>query len=904
MQARLLWGPSSRISGSLTAVVVGLLNPWPSLLADGFHQTGSEEKVITTNVVLTEDSSFETGVRISGPVADGGASLTMGSGVTLTGLSPSGSSSISVGAGPNAKGMLNLSSGSALIFDTSATGSGYQSLYLGMDGGTGYLMMSGGEIKNAPNSKSYSRIWVGTTEGSAGHFYQSGGTVHNGVGSFYVGVNGSTGYYELSNDAEANLGITVRLGHGTGGLGTVVVKDQAKMVMQYNDAWFNIGYGGNSTVTQSGNSSVTIDIGGVAGFGYGTGSTGIYRLEGGTLTFSALGADAGYGTKIGQTAGSVGGFAQTGGTSYFGKSAVALGEAGQGTFTLQGGEAALQHGMTLGRLAGSEGTLNLEGGTLSIGKKDGLKKGAGSATFNWSGGTLQMLETGVVVAVDANVQKSEAVGLDGPVFDTGNYNATMSGRILGDGVLVKTGAGTLTLTGDNNLTRGDAMTSSDKAEFYVVKGAVAQTAGNSTIDHLVVGSGGGANGAYTLSNGSLTTRNGLQVGDSGGIGSFTQTGGTILSIGSTNIGNQGGTGEFNLSGGTFTQAEGFANVGRSTQAANSQGTLNISGTGTFVVSTGADLIVGDREGTGAHATGVLNQTGGTMRVENGGQLWVGGYGDGTYNFTGGTLEVGGSQSLNGRYGGEAATGASYFNLAGGTIKATSNLATNIRPNVIAGTTSTIDTHGHDATFHGGFDGGGTLQKVGVGTLTVGGTGSFSGEFAVREGGAKLNGDLSHATLTIADGAFAGGGGTVGDVVVLDGGLLEFGWIDGKLDIAGDLTLSSSSTLLLNFANLAQLSGLSVGGTLSAGGTLQLEFGTKSVVGYPTNIALFSAGAFEGSFSSILLPELANGYQWDTSALTTTGYLSVAAVPEPSTWAAICGAAALGLALWRRRNRRR
>ncbi len=36
---------------------------------------------------------------------------------------------------------------------------------------------------------------------------------------------------------------------------------------------------------------------------------------------------------------------------------------------------------------------------------------------------------------------------------------------------------------------------------------------------------------------------------------------------------------------------------------------------------------------------------------------------------------------------------------------------------------------------------------------------------------------------------------------------------------------------------------------------------------------------------------------------TTGDLSITAVPEPSTYAALLGAAALGLAAWRRRTRR-
>lgn len=44
-------------------------------------------------------------------------------------------------------------------------------------------------------------------------------------------------------------------------------------------------------------------------------------------------------------------------------------------------------------------------------------------------------------------------------------------------------------------------------------------------------------------------------------------------------------------------------------------------------------------------------------------------------------------------------------------------------------------------------------------------------------------------------------------------------------------------------------------------------------------------------------------QNQVTQLQTSDALTVSAIPEPSTYAAIFGAGALGFALWRRRNRR-
>jgi fibronectin-binding autotransporter adhesin len=850
----------------------------------GFHQTGGTILVIDDTRILTVNSSFESGVHVSS-AQPGAANVTIGNGVKLTGAPFSNYAALSIGSGAGQEGVLNLSAGGSIEFDLSAVNSGIKDLFVATGGGKGTLNMTGGSILNAPGAKNYTRIWVGNEAGSEGVFNQSGGTVHNGFGSFYIGVNGGGGTYNISGDAVLTTGGgRLGIGHGVGSEGLLTVKDNAVVNYVFQDAAFSLGWsGGNGRIEQSDNSTVNILIGGYASIGQNTGSRGTYELNGGTLNFSAFGGGAAKSIVFGDAVGSVGEFIQKAGVSTWGDSEIQLGKSGDGEFTVEGGTATLQKGIKLAVNAGSTGTLNLSGGTLEVGGTNGISQGAGTAEFNWTGGTLKVVRAHLTSALDLNVIKSAATGAARATLETNEFNATLSGKITGDGVLLKTGAGVLTLTGDNLLTRGDQMTSSNKAEFYVVGGTVAQTAGTSVIDYVGVGSGAGANGTYTMSGGSLTTRQGFQVGDWDGIGQLNQTGGAITSIGSTNIGNQGGTGEFNLSGGTFTQTGGFASIGRSDRDVTSAGTLNLSGTGVFVVSSNGDLIIGDRDGNKAQGSGVLNQSGGTIRVHEGGQFWIGGYGDGTYNFTGGVIEVGGS-GFNGRYGDRTAAGLSVFNFGGGTIKVVgSDLASNAAMRLASNTLSTLDTNGHNATFTSGISGAGGLVKTGQGNATLAGANSFAGLLVQQ--GSVTNGNGTTSVSVLAVGADGASGGNY----TLSGGTLNVGVDDvahGELTIGGGAGGSGSMVISGGVLNVGKENNFGrffvgaydgtgvmthTGGTLNASGPFHLGnrggHGTYNLSGGLLNVGQYPAS---GDSNSLTLGRSVSGGQTNVSQ----GYLNI------------------------------
>jgi len=88
-----------------------------------------------------------------------------------------------------------------------------------------------------------------------------------------------------------------------------------------------------------------------------------------------------------------------------------------------------------------------------------------------------------------------------------------------------------------------------------------------------------------------------------------------------------------------------------------------------------------------------------------------------------------------------------------------------------------------------------------------------------------------------------------------------------------------------------------------GGKLSLIEGSETFVGGEV-FDIFEVTTITGSFASITTSTLAEGLSWDLSRLYSDGIVSIAGstvIPEPSTYAAIFGTLALGLAIYRRRK---
>ena len=497
---------------------------------------------------------------------------------------------------------------------------------------------------------------------------------------------------------------------------------------------------------------------------------------------------------------------------------------------------------------------------------------------------------GAVGSLTIPTSELDVVGTDSDL--TKNFTNTLTGTnsIASGGFLLKAGSGTFTI--DGSTIGGDG-------EFHVANGVVAQTSLDTNVTFLSLGSTVVASiptastSALNVSGGTITFGQGMQVGDFGGTGTVNQTAGTVRLGGTTpvslNIGNQGGAGTYNLSGGTLSfdgaGVPSFFVLGRNADSGTiiaqnpSKGVLNLSGSGVMTVTRGASLFIGSNAFNTTPripvaGSGTINQTGGTLMVDNSSQLFLSGAGNGTYNLDGGTLQIGGSSLL----AGNGLGGKPTFELGGGTIQVFgSALATSVAATLVGGTTSTIDTNGLGATWSGVLSGAGSLAKAGDGTLTLSGANIYTGATTVAAGtlaaGAvntlpnmtavtvQALGTLDLAGFNQSIGSLAGAGAvTLGSATLTTGNdntsttfsgaisgaggaLDKVGTgtfiLDGDNSYTGGTTVSAGALVIGDFAHPS--AALSGGGAIAVGAGATLG-GYGSVIGDVTNRGVIAPGS--------------------------------------------------------------
>lgn len=265
-------------------------------------------------------------------------------------------------------------------------------------------------------------------------------------------------------------------------------------------------------------------------------------------------------------------------------------------------------------------------------------------------------------------------------------------------------------------------------------------------------------------------------------------------------------------------------------------------------------------------------------------------------------------------GGNILTGGRNFTVA--SLASTGSTSTSIKNNS-NNTTSTLTVNGSANTTYAALllNGTGTnqfiaLTKAGSGTLTLTNAGhTYTGATVISGGTLKLGAaaainlastssvSVSGGTLTNAAGNTNLGSGAVS----MNTGAIT----PGGIGTVGSFTLAAGQNFTANLGtlnfDLVSLSGSdqiigSGAGTFSLTGTTLALGGLTSVTG---TYQLFS-GFSSGSVSGISITGLGAGF---TGSLSNTGLLTVSAVPEPATFAAIAGAAILGFAALRRRRLR-
>ncbi len=222
--------------------------------------------------------------------------------------------------------------------------------------------------------------------------------------------------------------------------------------------------------------------------------------------------------------------------------------------------------------------------------------------------------------------------------------------------------------------------------------------------------------------------------------------------------------------------------------------------------------------------------------------------------------------------------------------------------VNAGTTLTLD---------GLISGSQWLGKSGAGTLTVTGANTYTGGTQVTAGTLRLSNETGSAlgtgAVTVDVGATLTGSGTFGGDLTLNG-LYAPGNSPALITLPGSLSLGSTGFIEFEIGGLArgtQYDAIDLGGMFSSEGSIRLLLINGFMPSLGDSFNLLDWGAAGSiSFLSFETAALTEGLYWDTSLFASTGVVFITniapAIPEPSTYAALAGLAALGLAAWRRK----
>lgn len=376
---------------------------------------------------------------------------------------------------------------------------------------------------------------------------------------------------------------------------------------------------------------------------------------------------------------------------------------------------------------------------------------------------------------------------------------TYAGQMSGEGVLRKTGDGTLILTGNN-----------------------AYTGGTEVLSGTLAGAAGAIQGDIS-NTGTVEFRqdqDGIYAGDISGNGHVRKTGSGILWMtgenaytGSTEVAEgilmgsaaaiQGDV--LNQGSVVFIQtADGiYAGImsGDGTLSKLGEGRLQLSGENTFTgdISVLEGILAASHDtnlGTGSLVVGnavfqamedlqtnrglTIGHAGSRIDVQASEVIWNGVIsGTGTLNLLGeGRLELTGANTY---------TGGTYIEQ--GTL---SGAAGAIQGDVWNDGTLEFQQN-EDGAYAGTIIGDGQLRKLGNGLLRLTGQSAIAGTTFLDEGSLSVDGLLGTELLTVAGGtSLYGNGGIDGAVMVLSGGRLKPGNSPGTLYVSGDVTLSAGS----------------------------------------------------------------------------------------------------------------
>ena len=777
-------------SGNATGNSVDFSNVTATYVQGGYSGSGSATgNSLTIRSGTVQNNAF-------GGYVDSGSGEASDNSVTFNG----GSVTNNIYGGMSAAGLaqnnsVTMTNGSAkwLLGGYSANGNVIGNS-VNVSGGT-LTGVSGGESNSGSATGNIVSISSGTVQSNV-----NGGFVASGSGKATGNIVNISGNADLSTATVAG-GISSSDAF-TGN--TLNKNSDAAVHIARNFASVNFGYSGNanigeldSTPTGSALSGVTVNTNAnnVSFDGVISGSGSITKTGAGTLILSGTNTYSG-GTTISAGTLSIGSDTNIGsGTNTIGNKGTLL-LSGNGTYTndwtLSGAGSAIatDNNNTLsGVLSGNGGLTKTGAGTLTL---TGNNTYAGGTAIN--DGTLK---GNIASGTDLSIAASAIYGGDNKAHSVGGLNG--GGKILNtDGLtvqsgdfagiidnsntsLTKTGAGTLTLTGNNAYT-GSTTISDGTLKGNIASGTDLSIAASATYDgdNKARSVGGLNGGGKILNTDGLTVQNGTFGGviDNSNT-SLTKTGAGTLTLTRNNAYTGGttiseGTLKGNIASGTDLSIVDNATYDGDNKA-RSVGGLN--GGGNILNTDGLTVQSGTFGGVIGNSNTSLIKTGaGTLTLT------------GTNAYTGSTT---------------ISEGTLKGNIASGTDLSIADSATYDGDNKarsvggLNGAGNILNTDGltvQSGDFAGSIDNSNSgLTKTGAGTLTLSGTNTYTGMTTVRSGTLALGSDLTSNQLTLY-------GGTVFDRGShnhsLDNGILSVNGANGQSAMyKGDLSARNAT---LNF----------------------------------------------------------------------------------------------------------
>jgi autotransporter-associated beta strand protein len=572
----------------------------------------------------------------------------------------------------------------------------------------------------------------------------------------YIGTGGAAGTLDVGT-LDTNLGTGLVVFNHTGTVAFAPVIQGAIKVIKTGAGTTSLS-GTNNYSRGTDINAGTLSFTGNAALGYGD-----ITFNGGTLLYAAGNtADISLSRTVALASGTSTIDIGANNVSF----ALPFGNAGSGTFT--------KAGSGILTLAGSNytGATTVSAGTLRAGGDSAF---SASSTYTiLSGATLD--SAGQSPAIGALAGTAGAVTLGGGTLTLGgnDTSTTFGGVISGAGGIVKTGSGTFTLTAENTYTGGTTVSAgrlvaAHNGENGTFKGSstVTVNAGGILQVNLSDALGWGNGNAKLVVNGGTVTTDG-SAGEHTSLQDVTMTAGRLTDA--------GGNGQYFLNGPLVTNASASSAVIDSWRLELGNGWT--PGTTSLTVADGAAVIDLDIASEVMGAGPLVKKGAGLLRLT------------GTNTYIGGTTLNGGTLLL-GSAGALGVSGAIAF--TGGTLQYSASNATDYsaRFSNAASQAYRIDTNGRDVTFAAALaSAGGTLAKLGPGTLTLTGANSFNGVTTISAG-----------TLQIGAG---GGSGAISGDIVNDGALVfdRTGTLSqsGVISGSGPLTKRGAGTVTLGGAN--------------------------------------------------------------------------------------------------------